>query len=107
MIVNCYSSGNIKGTNAGGIIGKLLKNENVTVFINCYYLKSNTVNNSIGGTEITKVTQADLIEPLNKYIEDNEHGYVTIDWKTWALDKNGNPILVDEDGNPIFVEKSK
>lgn len=92
MLVNCYSSGNIKGTYLGGIMGAI-SGDYPAKCINCYYLKSDTVNNSVGGIGITEVTQ-DLIDSLNGYILNNEEGYVTTDWKTWALDENGNPTLV-------------
>lgn len=107
LLVNCYSSGNIKGTYSGGILGSHnWKNSGKAgTGINTYYLKSVTVNFSVGkrntdteemieSTRLDTVTE-DVINSLNAYIENDPDEYGTTDWKKWELDKNGNPTFVE------------
>lgn len=107
MLVNCYSNGNINGTYSGGIMGahSWRRTGPAGTGINSYYLKSDTVNYSVGRRNadadeliesigIEEVTQ-DIIDSLNTYIENDPDALGTTDWKKWALDKDGNPTFVD------------
>ena len=100
-IINCYSSGKIFGTYAGGIVGRHGWNKTAAEAKNCYYLLSDTVSNSSGDSKqtmnaigIEKLTTTE-IDVLNSYIENDPDGVVTTDWKRWELDKNGNPSFVE------------
>lgn len=100
VLVNCFSSGRIKGTYAGGLVGSHNWNNTAAQGTNCYYLTSDTVTNSVGkkgqnmnATALTKVTQ-EVIDAINIYIEEDPDGIGTTNWKKWTLDENGDPTFV-------------
>lgn len=96
-IINSYGGGNVLGTYPGGLVGGQ-PNKAGTGLAN-YYLVSDTVSNSVGtgkfsieSTPLTEVTQ-DIIDNLNKNIEDDIDGTGTTGWAKWGFDENLYPTL--------------
>lgn len=108
QVVNCYANGNIRGAFVGGVAGfpGWIVGQAATLK-NTYYLSSDTVTKSNGidtndsdedpyeATKITEEKIQDTIDSLNKYIENDQDGLGTTEWKRWTLDKDGNPSFVE------------
>lgn len=95
--INVYSTGEITGNRVGGIVGGALwNNTSQNKFENCYFLKSDTVQQSAGhniavnAIILDKLTNT-AINELNNYISNNNT--LTIEWKKWKLEKNKYPIF--------------
>ena len=97
--INVYSTGNITGTTIGGIVGAALwNNASQNKFENCYFLKSNTVqqdagkNITVNATMLEELTN-ETIDELNTYITNNST--LTSGWKKWTIE-NRNPKFMEE-----------
>ena len=97
--INVYSTGNITGTTIGGIVGAALwNNASQNKFENCYFLKSNTVqqdagkNITVNATMLEELTN-ETIDELNTYITNNST--LTSEWKKWTIE-NRNPKFMEE-----------
>ena len=97
--INVFSTGNISGEAAGGIIGSAWwNNANSNKFENCYFLKSDTVEKSSGKNIVVDAKMLEKlanteIEEINNYIENNEDNIDTSLWKKWKLGENGYPVF--------------
>ena len=95
--INVYSVGNMTGNIVGGIIGRALWNNTTqNKFENCYFLKSDTVQQSAGSSITVNAIMLDnltnaTINELNAYISNNNS--LTIEWKKWKLGENEYPIF--------------
>ena len=98
-LTNVFSTGNISGETAGGIIGSAWwNNANNNKFENCYFLKSDTVEKSSGKNIVVDAKMLEKlanteIEEINNYIENNEDNIDTSLWKKWKLGENGYPVF--------------
>ena len=91
--INVYTTGDIKGAEIiGGIIGGAMwDNPNGRQYENCYFLKSNTVqqgagrNVTVNATMLEELTNQEIDE-LNTYITNNST--LTSDWKKWTMENH-------------------
>lgn len=97
--MNVYSTGNITGIEKiGGILGGAMWNHPSYQFENCYFLKSNTVQQSAGSNVTVDATMLEeltneTIDALNAYITNNST--LTSGWKKWTIE-NQKPLFVYE-----------
>ena len=97
--INVYSTGNITGIEkTGGIMGGAMWNHPSYQFENCYFLKSNTVQQSAGSNVTVNATMleeltSETIDALNTYITNNST--LTSGWKKWTIE-NQKPLFVYE-----------
>ena len=96
--INVYSAGNITGSTIGGIVGAAIwNNVSANKFENCYFLKSNIVQQSAGKNITVNATMLEeltdeTINELNTYITNNST--LTSGWKKWTIE-NHKPQFIE------------
>ncbi len=96
--INVYSAGNITGSTIGGIVGAAMwNNVSANKFENCYFLKSNIVQQSAGKNITVNATMLEeltdeTINELNTYITNNST--LTSGWKKWTIE-NHKPQFIE------------
>lgn len=93
IIKNCYNIGKLTGgVGLNYVIGTRTTGNDE----NCYYLEGlQNVKIDTNATAFTKETSSQVVESLNKYIEDNLANETTntSTWKKWKVGEDGYPTF--------------